>query len=63
MKHKKCLNWVYGISALLIIAGVVMDVFMGIKFGNLILYAGFIFGSLYQSWVIAKLEKQLKDRE
>ena len=58
MKYKKYLTWVYAIGALLIIAGVVMKVFMGIRFGSLLMHISFIFVPIYQGWVISKLSKE-----
>ena len=61
MTYKKISNWVYAISALLIIGGAVMKVFFHIPFSSYLIFGSIISTSFFQSWVITKLEKQLKE--
>ena len=57
MKYKKHLTWVYTISALLLVVGAVMNVFMGIKLSIWIMFVIISLTSSYQGWVIDKLSK------
>jgi hypothetical protein len=57
---KKTLSIVYGIAIALILAGVVLNLVMGISFGKLLIFLTIIFMSTYQGWMISKLHKQLE---
>lgn len=53
-------NVVYGLSALLIIAGAILQVFLGYAMGYSIIFLGFIIGSIYSVWEIMYLKKENK---
>ena len=60
---KKLLSFIYGIGAMLIFAGAVVNIYWDIPFGKMLIVSTFIFVSIFQGWVIDKLFKQLKDKE
>ena len=61
MNYKKNLDWVYAIGALLIIGGAIMKVFFHTPYSSYMIFGAIVSISFFQSWVIAKLEKQLKE--
>jgi positive regulator of sigma E activity len=56
------LAFIYGISAALLIVGVVM-IFLEIVFGKTLVVITIILTLIFQGWVIDKLFKKLKDKE
>ena len=56
-------SFVYGVSAALLLVGVVVVVFTDLGFGELLMFLTLIFTSLYQGWVIDKLHKKLEEEK